>query len=298
MPGGRAVLRFVVGCGSGASGTGDDRACAEHVAREHRDHGDMLLLDRFDESYSRLAHKLAAALEWAAGNEPRAGWGWVLKTDDDSFVRVDRLVETLELFPPDVSRQLHWGMWQCGSPVVYGHLPGSEVKPSAVTDGDPDWWLSDHYLPYPNGAGYLVSWPVLRTIAKNAQWYARYAAEDATLGLWLAPFNLSRVHDRRFWPWRAGCSDSWILQHHLSPAEVTARFDTLCSTAFLSQCPGGEEEPGMMQPVFNWDRRPPGIEAGCQRRSGAVRRIPVVTSSDPRVLKVLPAMYTTSKTRE
>ena len=64
-------------------------------------------------------------------------------------------------------------------------------------------------IPYATGGGYVVSWEPLRLIASNADMYSKYASEDVSMGLWLAPFAMNRVHDRRFdagWR-RRGCVD-------------------------------------------------------------------------------------------
>lgn len=61
---------------------------------------DLLLLDNFEDSYKNLATKMLKSLKWFSENMKRMKY--LIKCDDDSFVRVDLIVKDLETFAPEM----------------------------------------------------------------------------------------------------------------------------------------------------------------------------------------------------
>lgn len=62
---------------------------------------DLLLLNNLEDSYKNLATKMLQTLVWFSKNLPNMQY--LIKCDDDSFVRVDLIVKDLEAFAPDMT---------------------------------------------------------------------------------------------------------------------------------------------------------------------------------------------------
>lgn len=80
---------FVIGTG------GFDKLQLE---TENRNYHDMLLLDDFVDSYKALTSKMLLSLKWISNN--MKGLKYLIKCDDDSFLRIDLIVHTLEAYAP------------------------------------------------------------------------------------------------------------------------------------------------------------------------------------------------------
>lgn len=78
------LVRFIVG-------KTKDQSTQEMIERENQTFGDLVQVD-VDEEYSRLLAKTTALFRWA---DSHASFHYLLKMDDDSFVRPDLLGEEL-----------------------------------------------------------------------------------------------------------------------------------------------------------------------------------------------------------
>ncbi len=77
------------------------------------------------------------------------------------------------------------------------------------------WILCDRYLPYALGGGYVISHDLVTFVSKNSDILQLYSNEDVSLGVWLAPLILNRVHDIRFDTEfeSRGCSNNYFITH-------------------------------------------------------------------------------------
>ncbi|XP_060810342.1 beta-1,3-galactosyltransferase 6 isoform X2 [Amyelois transitella] len=133
---------------------------------------DLLLFSDFEDSYKNLASKMVTAMKWL--NNTLKHLKYVIKCDDDSFVRVDLIVRDLEAYAPHMNgpeidqyisykehlpvyRGLYWGYFD-GHANVYTRGKWQESS----------WFLCDRYLPYALGGGYIVSKSIVDYIARNS----------------------------------------------------------------------------------------------------------------------------------
>jgi len=63
----------------------------EQLEAEQKQYGDLLLIPQYD-SYRNVSYKTEAIASYASDN---LLFDWLLKIDDDSFIRLDRLVADL-----------------------------------------------------------------------------------------------------------------------------------------------------------------------------------------------------------
>lgn len=156
----KVVVKFVIGT-SQLSEQGEQR-----LRSENKIHGDLLLLPNLKDSYQNLTTKVLQSFVWISDNIDSF---YVLKADDDTFVRVDEVVSELETVSPKTN--LYWGFFR-GDANVKKRGPWAERK----------WILCDKYLPYANGGGYALSASLVNFIARNADILQIYNSEDVSVG--------------------------------------------------------------------------------------------------------------------
>lgn len=80
---------------------GLDKEKLEKLSDEQKRSKDMLFLDSVEESYKNLSLKMLHALYWLSKNLKEMKY--VIKCDDDSFVRIDLIVKDLDAYAPSMS---------------------------------------------------------------------------------------------------------------------------------------------------------------------------------------------------
>jgi len=161
----------------------DDDEQMLSLRQEQEQHQDLIDAVHPD-SYASLPHKLRFGLRWVVqqqqtcynhNNATTKPTQWILKVDDDTYARVDRLQQKLlPLLNP-------------ATPMVVGRV----VRHHAVPRTGP--WAEDFskynrtvYPPWPQGScGYLVSRPVAAHVARRYEHLRLYQGEDTGLGIWL-----------------------------------------------------------------------------------------------------------------
>ncbi|EGD81785.1 hypothetical protein PTSG_02498 [Salpingoeca rosetta] len=185
LPAGTMVRFFI---GSGQVTDEDLRA----LRAESNKNKDIAFLPQVVESYTSLSDKLIETLKWIDDLYPDIEF--VTKTDDDSFVRVDRILEELRTLDYSDTKGLYWGYFDGRAP-VQRHGKWEEH----------DWFLCDRYLPYALGGGYVISSTVVDFIVNNHHLLTKYKSEDVSMGVWTSSLNIVRQHDQRFdTEWKVG----------------------------------------------------------------------------------------------
>ena len=110
---------------------------------------------------------------------------YLSKVDDDTYVRIPEVID--ELHNTNYENSLYWGFFDGRAPV---QKSGKWQETNFV--------LCDRYLPYALGGGYVISHDLVSFIAENSDRFQIYRNEDISIGTWLAPLKVNRVHDVRF----------------------------------------------------------------------------------------------------
>lgn len=171
---------------------------ASLVKRENNIHADLLLLENFRESYRNLTQKLLETLKWVHKN---LVVDYFMKVDEDSFVRLAEVVMALDSKPTE---NLYWGYFSGAAPVQkYGKWAES------------NYFLCDNFLPYAVGGGYVISSDLVHYLASNWNRLLIFINEDVSLGTWLAPLTINRIHDSSFNTESVsrGCFNSYLVSH-------------------------------------------------------------------------------------
>lgn len=224
---------FVIGTAS----LGSDSK--KELDTENALHKDLMLLPAVSDSYSRLSLKLIAALKWS---NLHANYTYLLKVDDDTFVHLDALFKLLSLQP---SKRLYLGFFDGRAKV--------KTKGKWIEDS---WFLCDTYLPYAKGGGYVLSSDLVKFITGNADFLTLYKNEDVSLGTWLAPLNVIRVHDTRFdTEFRSrGCANTYVVMHKQTVAMMVKKHQNLIASGKI--CP--VEHLSRYSYIYNW-KVPPSL---------------------------------------
>ena len=208
------------------------------LEKENANFKDLLLLPSLLDSYSNLTAKVLLGMQWAAENVP---FDYVLKTDDDSYVRLERLVRVLEAM-------------RCPENLYWGYFMGSAFPEATGKWKEKEWFLCPHYLPYAMGGGYVLSRSTVSLLLRFSHRLKMYSNEDVSMATWLAPYHLLRKHDLRFdvESMTRGCNNHHLVSHK---CRVRTFYDKYASlTRNHTYCAKEKEvHPGY---IYNWTVNP------------------------------------------
>lgn len=161
---GQYMAKFIIG---GKSLTKSER---DMVEAENKNYKDLIIISDLKDGYHELTNKVLQGFRWI---DQHIDCSYVLKADDDSFVRVDAVLSELEgqTDHEETKDQLYWGFFR-GNANVKRRGQWAEKK----------WVLCDHYLPYANGGGYVLSSKLIHFISKNWDYFQLYNSEDVSVG--------------------------------------------------------------------------------------------------------------------
>ncbi|XP_026878890.2 beta-1,3-galactosyltransferase 6 [Electrophorus electricus] len=218
----------------------------QSLTAEHGRHRDLLLLPDLHDSYENLTQKLIHMYSWL---DQKVDFRFVLKADDDTFARLDLLKEELKEKEP---RRLYWGFFS-----------GRGRVKTAGKWKESTWDLCDYYLPYALGGGYVLSADLVHYVRLNAAFLKTWQSEDVSLGAWLAPVDVKRLHDPRFdTEYKSrGCSNKYLVTHKQSLEDMLEKHQTLQREGHLCK----EELKLRLSYVYDWNVPP---SQCCQRKDG------------------------------
>lgn len=146
---------------------------------------------------------------------------YIMKTDDDAFVRVDEILASLKTKTSDG--------------LLYG-LVSHDSKPQR--DKDNKWYISteewshDSYPPWAHGPGYVISRDIAKFIVRGHQERSLklFKLEDVAVGIWIEQFKkhgheVEYINDDRFY--NAGCEPNYILAHYQNPRMVLCLWEKM-----------------------------------------------------------------------
>jgi beta-1,3-galactosyltransferase len=179
---------------------------------EARTYGDVQLMP-FVDYYSLISWKTLAICIF--GTEVDSA-KFIMKTDDDAFVRVDEVLLSLSM--TNNTRGL-----------IYG-LINSDSQP--IRNPDSKWYISyeewpeEKYPPWAHGPGYIVSRDIAESVGKLFKEgnLKMFKLEDVAMGIWIAELTKHGLEPHYENDGRIisdGCKDGYVVAHYQSPAEMT-----------------------------------------------------------------------------
>eukprot|EP00698_Gefionella_okellyi_P006413 TRINITY_DN15764_c0_g1_i1.p1 TRINITY_DN15764_c0_g1~~TRINITY_DN15764_c0_g1_i1.p1 ORF type:complete len:298 (-),score=32.24 TRINITY_DN15764_c0_g1_i1:110-976(-) len=187
----------------------------QHVLEaEILQYGDIVQVDVID-SYDTILRKLLRFLPWVASEYD---FEFFMHADDDSFVRLDLLLEVIKGLP---RQKVWWGyMWNLpGSTRITRPLRNPAHKSYMPVEQHAD---NSPYPTFASGCGFLLSADLTLWLMINAEALPDYRLVDAGCGLYLAAFSdINFIHSDLVRPYRPlpmFRADS-IVQHYMRPEE-------------------------------------------------------------------------------
>lgn len=227
---GKFVARFVIGVADLGPGEVTLLSC------ENTKHGDLLFLPHLSEDSRDFSasEKLLQSFIWASKN---VDFRYIFKCTDSTFAILDSIVSELET---KEDGDYLWGFFAGGMQATKdGHL------------GEKNWFLCTHYLPYPEGGGYVISKGLVSILQALSNEFQLYTRDDIALGVWLSTFNgIERKHDVRFNTgyYSRGCSNVYIVTHRESAQSMLSKYSSLHKSGKLCE----EEYSAKPSYRYNW----------------------------------------------
>lgn len=228
----KVVPKFLVGTKKLADST------VGNLTQEDGMFHDILFLPDLVDSYANLSLKVLQGLKWAWQN---THFDFVVKTDDDSYVQIDKLGQLLRRI-------------QCDERLYWGFFMGHAFPEPTGRWAERRWFNCPHYLPYAMGGGYVLSRKVVEILMRFPDRLKMYHNEDVTVGSWLAPFRLTRKHDLRFdvESLSHGCNNNYIIAHKEKVKSLYTKYTNLMKAGVLCS----EEKEIRPAYIYNWTASP------------------------------------------
>lgn len=218
----RFAGRFVIGL---AELTPADLAL---LSCENIKHADILFLpDIVEPTKARdfsSSEKLLESFIWATAEN--ADFRYIFKCTDSTFALLREIMTELEA-RKDGSDDYLWGFFSGGTQATKeGRL------------GENNWNLCTHYLPYPEGGGYVISRELVSILHTLNEDLEHYIHDDIALGVWFSPFNgIERRHDVRFNTgyYSRGCNNVYLVTHKESASSMLRKHSSQTRTGVLCE---------------------------------------------------------------
>ncbi|KAL3639550.1 Hydroxyproline O-galactosyltransferase galt6 [Castilleja foliolosa] len=185
------------------------------VKREAEYFGDIVIVPYMD-NYDLVVLKTVAIFEYGVRTVSAK---FIMKGDDDTFVRVDAILDEAKKIPE--GRSFYIGN------INYYHKPLRTGK-WAVTYEE---WPEEDYPAYANGPGYIISSDIANSVLLDFEKHKLrlFKMEDVSVGMWVEKVNSTRrveyVHSLRFCQF--GCIEDYITAHYQSPRQMICLWNKL-----------------------------------------------------------------------
>ncbi|XP_073134152.1 beta-1,3-galactosyltransferase GALT1-like [Henckelia pumila] len=139
---------------------------------------------------------------------------FIMKTDDDSFVRVDEVLNSLDRI--NVTHGLLYGL-------IYSDLEPHR-EPDSKWYTTLEEWPHDKYPPWASGPGYVVSKDIAEAVSKKHRegQLKMFKLEDVAMGIWILDMKNKGLQVRYEKDDRIvyECIDGYVVAHRQSPGEL------------------------------------------------------------------------------
>ncbi|KAL7132834.1 hypothetical protein ABFS83_12G101300 [Erythranthe nasuta] len=219
---GHVVVRFFVGLHKNPS-------VNEELWNEAQTYEDIQLMP-FVDYYTLLTWKTIAICIF--GTEVVSA-RFIMKTDDDAFVRVDEILASLKR--TNTTRGLLYG------------LIDSDTEPDRNRESkwyiSPEEWAEDKYPPWAHGPGYVMSKDIAMTVSKKHRkgLLKIFKLEDVAMGIWIAEITKKKAglevkyeNDERIF--NSGCEYGYVVAHYQRPRDLLCLWHKIQHTKLPTCC--------------------------------------------------------------
>ncbi|PKA50714.1 Beta-1,3-galactosyltransferase 15 [Apostasia shenzhenica] len=211
---GSVAVRFFVGLHK-------NQLVNEELWHEANTYGDIQLMP-FVDYYNLITWKSVAICIYGTNIVSAK---YVMKTDDDSFVRIDEVLSSLNR--TNVTQGL-----------LYGKISDDD-QPNRNTDSkwyiSPEEWPADKYPPWAHGPGYVVSRDIAKSIYKQHKKgrLKMFKLEDVAMGIWIDSMRKRGMTVKYVKEDRiniGGCEANYLVAHYQQPREMLCLWQKLLQT--------------------------------------------------------------------
>jgi galactosylxylosylprotein 3-beta-galactosyltransferase len=213
------VARFVVGT------RGLDAEYLASLVAEYDEHRDLLVLPEVEEEVTAewpSSWKLLQSFSWAVSH---VNFTSIFKCNAATFAILDKILDALE------QQKSHVLGYFAGGVKAVRHSETSVLV-------EEDWTLCSHYLPFPQGGGYVISRDLVQLVVDMGPDLKHYRHDDIALGVWLSPFK-GVVKQHNVWfnsgYYSRGCMNGYLVSHPETAESIRARFTRLQSKGMLCE---------------------------------------------------------------
>ncbi|KAF3603882.1 hypothetical protein F2Q69_00039096 [Brassica cretica] len=185
--------------------------------REAKAYGDIQFMP-FVDYYGLLSLKTVALCILGTKVIPSK---YIMKTDDDAFVRIDELLMSLKEKP---SNALLYGL------ISFDSSPDREQGSKWYIRKEE--WPLDSYPPWAHGPGYIITQDIAKFVVKGhlERDLRLFKLEDVAIGIWIQQYNqtvkrVKYMNDKRFH--NSGCKPNYILVHYQTPRLLLCLWEKL-----------------------------------------------------------------------
>ena len=176
---------------------------------ENEEFNDMLLFPDLHDSFHNLTLKLLKGILWAQSN---VDFEYLMKADDDTYVRLDQAIAGVRNMKEKYRSKIHWG-----------YFSGNIIPLEEGKYEEHNWFSCPNYLPYSLGACYVLAKSVVSMMVRfSEKLYTGYNNDDVSIGVWLAPYDIVRIHDVRFTfsMLHGACKHDFVASHVHDPSSL------------------------------------------------------------------------------
>jgi len=210
----KVAVRFFVGLHK-------NEVVNEELWNEARTYGDIQLMP-FVDYYSLILWKTIAICIY--GTDVLSA-KYVMKTDDDAFVRVDEILSSLDRV--NISHGLLYGRVNSDSQ--------PHRDPYSKWYITPEEWPEESYPPWAHGPGYIVSQDVAKEVYRKHKRgeLKMFKLEDVAMGIWINEMkkdglDVKYENDGRILV--EGCEDGYVIAHYQDPRDMMCLWDKFQET--------------------------------------------------------------------
>ncbi|XP_065827451.1 UDP-GalNAc:beta-1,3-N-acetylgalactosaminyltransferase 2-like [Oscarella lobularis] len=167
--------------------------------------GDIILVDVVD-VYRNITLKMLRFYEWVSQH---VEFSLLLKTDDDTFLNIEEVMKTLDLYHMGALTNIWWGNFRT-------HWGVEKFGKWAEFD-----YKAPFYPAFACGSGYVLSSDIVKWIGSNAHRLKPYQGEDVSMGIWLAAVSPTIIEERDSrWQCFNTCTSTMLTTPEHSPEKL------------------------------------------------------------------------------
>lgn len=208
---GDVAVRFFVGLHK-------NKRVNEELWKEAHTYGDIQLVP-FVDYYNLITLKTIAICTYGT---KVVSAQYIMKTDDDTFVRVDEVLSALN--KTKTTKGLLYGL------ISFDSQPHRSEESKWYIS--PKEWAQEYYPPWAHGPGYIISEDIAKFVVQGhrEKRLKLFKLEDVAMGIWVEEYkksghNVYYINNDQFF--NTGCKPDYVIAHYQGPRSILCLWQKL-----------------------------------------------------------------------